>query len=277
MPQNSAREVTVSRALAMLVVNPVAAFRVLETGSLSSVGLDVPEKERDDFSSFLLRHGQAFRASVLLLRKRRMDNVLDVLSIVAKLFSEYELACYWDDYLASIPVGELRPKNPLLESIQFGRFLLGCFPPADPHSTLVAYDVARNEVLASIAADETSYDDIIHDEDHACWSPFLHPSAHAVEFQLKVGALVKMIASGIDRNKVLEAVVAQPETILFFKNWVRGGVGSLRINSAVNNVLVLLDGKYNAKELCDKAPAFRSLLKTLDAAGAIAHLAVQEK
>jgi hypothetical protein len=270
------REVTAQQALAMLVVNPAAALRVLETQSLSCVGLDVPAQERDQFTSFLVVHGRAFRASVLLLRKRRMDNVLDTLTVTKQLFSEYELACYWDDYLASLAIDAMTPKNPLLDSTSFGRFILAGLAPADPQTALVAYDVARNEVLAAVAADESQYNRILDVEDTSRWAPFVHPSTRMETFPTNVGTMVKLLASGKERNQVLEASTAQAESILFFKNWVRGGVGSLRANAAVSSALALLDGRLSAKSLADRSPAFHKLLTALDAAGAIARVAITE-
>lgn len=276
MSQNPMREVTAQQALAMLVVNPGAALRVLETQSLSCVGLYVPAEERDEFASFLAVHGRAFRASVLLLRKRRMDNVLDALTVSKQLFSEYELACYWDDYLASLPIDAMTPKNPLLDSISFGRFILAELAPADPQAALVAYDVARNEVLSAIAADESRYNRVLDAHDVSRWAPFVHPSARMETFRTNVGTMVKLLAAGKERNQVLESCIPQAESILFFKNWVRGGVGSLRANAAASSVLPLLDGRFSAKSLIDRSPAFQKLLTALDAAGAIAHVAVME-
>lgn len=276
MSLDSMREVTVQQALAMLVVNPAAALRVLDTQSLSCVGLDVPPQEHDEFASFLAVHGRAFRASVLLLRKRRMDNVLDTLTVSKQLFSEYELACYWDDYLASLPIDAMTPKNPLLDSISFGRFILAELTLADPQSALVAYDVARNEVLAAIAADENQYNRVIDAEEASQWAPFVHPAARMETFATNVGTMVKLLAAGKERNQVLEASTAQTESILFFKNWVRGGVGSLRASAAVSSAIALLDGRCSAKSLTDRYPALHKLLTALDVAGAIARVAVTE-
>lgn len=274
MAQDTLRETTIPQALAMLVVNPMAAFRVLGTGKLSSVGLAVAAGEEAAFDSFLSTHGSAFRVSVLLLRKRRMDNILDTLPVVRKLFSEYEVACYWDDYLSSLAVGESTPQNPLLESVYFGKFIQRQLPDSDIHAVLVSYDVARNEVLAAIAAQTTVY---LHASTHAGstrWAPLLHPSVRVQTFPSNVGALVRMLTAGGERNSVVGTSNNQPESILFFKNWTRGGVGSLRVNAAVEKVLPLLNGKYSADYLISQSAALQNLLNVLDNSGAIAHVIV---
>jgi hypothetical protein len=277
MSHISTRDVTAQEALARLVVNPAASLRILETRCPSSVGLDIWGKERSNLVSFLNTHGRAFRTSVLLLRKRRLDNVLETLSVTAKLFSDYELSCYWDDYLASIAIDFPSPKNPLLESIRFCCFLLNSLPPVAPQAALVAYDLARNKVIVDAAADETSYRHDSHIEDHARWAPLLHPSARAEAFSTNVGAMVKLVAQGADRNRVFEVSNGQPETILFFKNWARGGVGSLRINTATRNSLALFDGRRTAKELIDMSPALFNLLTAMSAVSAIAQVVIREK
>jgi len=45
---------------------------------------------------------------------------------------------------------------------------------------------------------------------------------------MNVGTMVKLLAVGKERNQVLEASTAKAESILFFKNWRRGGVAAWR-------------------------------------------------
>lgn len=276
MAHSPSNPVSVQQALAMLVVNPAASLRLLETRCPSSVGLEIPDQEQGELVSFLDTHGRAFRTSVLLLRKRRLDNVVDTLTVVPRVFSEYELACYWDDYLASIAIGAPSPMNPLLESIQFCRFVLDALAPNDPHSALVAYDLARNEVMAAVASDEATYRHDPRNDDPALWAPLVHPSARVEVFPTNVGAMVKLLTQGGDRNRVLATSNGQPETVLFFKNWTRGGVGSMRLNAAAKDALVLLDGRGSAQALIDECPAIASLLKAMTAAGAIARVTIRE-
>lgn len=276
MHQNITHTVTVQQALAMLVVNPAASLRLLETRDPSSVGLEMSDQTKSALISFLSTHGRAFRTSVLLLRKRRLDSVLDTLTVVSRLFSEYELACYWDDYLASIAIEERCPKNPLFESLHFCRYVLGSLSQSDPHAALMAYDLARNEVMAAIATDGVPYYHDPANEDSGRYAPFLHPSSRVEAFPTNVGVMVKMLADGISRNLVIEASTGQPEVVLFFKNWKRGGVGSLRLNAPAKKALTLLNGQRSTKDLIEEYPALTSLLSTLDAAGAVARVAIRE-
>ncbi|MCC8469110.1 hypothetical protein [Xanthomonas phaseoli] len=220
---------------------------------------------RATLNVFLESHGAAFRASVLMLRKRRLDNILDALTVTSLLFSEYELSCYWDDYLASIANQSPTPKNPLLESVAFGRFLIETLPADDPHVALVEYDVTRNGVAAAAAASRYT----LHESPERGLL-LLHPASQIVGFLVNVACLVKAVTSGMTRNAVLDAIVKVPERILFFKNWKRGGVGTLKLGSAVEKSLELFDGRYSHSELLNRHPHLSTLVASLLTAGVLA-------
>ncbi|MEG8132740.1 hypothetical protein G3N89_20115 [Xanthomonas hortorum pv. gardneri] len=261
-----ATNTTVQAALARLVVNPPAALHVLRGGCPAEFGVVLAPDTHAALNVFFESHGAAFRASVLMLRKRRLDNILDALTVTSRLFSEYELACYWDDYLASIATQAPTPKNRLLESVAFGRFVIETLPADDPHVTLVEYDVTRNGVAAAAAA-ASRY--TLHESPERGLL-LLHPASQIVGFMVNVAGLVKAVTSGMTRNAVLDAIVKGPERILFFKNWKRGGVGTLKLGSAVEKSLGLFDGRYSHAELLNRHPHLSTLVASLLTAGVLA-------
>jgi hypothetical protein len=260
-------QTTVQAALARLVVNPPAALHALRGGCPSDFGVELAPDDHRALFAFLESHGAAFRASVLMLRKRRLDNILDALTVTPRLFSEYELSCYWDDYLASVATQAPTPKNPLLESVVFGRFIIDALPADDPHTALVEYDVTRNSVAAAAAADIRRYALEASPERGAL---LLHPASQIAEFRVNVAGLVKAVASGAARNAVLDAVVREPERILFFKNWTRGGVGTLKAGAAVEGALGCFDGSRTRAQLLDRDPRLSTLIESLLSVGAVA-------
>lgn len=264
---NQTTHSTAQATLARLVVNPPAALHALRGGCPGDFGILLSPDERAELGTFLESYGQAFRASVLMLRKRRLDNILDALTVTPRLFSEYELSCYWDDYLLSVATDAPTHKNPLLESILFGRFVIQALPSGDVHSALVEYDVTRNEVAATAAADVNRYP--VHEADERV-ALFLHPAWRVAGFSINVAAMVKAVMSGRDRNAVLSSAAATPERILFFRNWKRGGVGTLKVNAAVEQSLELFDGRRPLGELLAQQPHLSGLIQSLDTAGVIA-------
>lgn len=258
---------TVQAALARLVVNPPAALHAIRGGCLTEFGVVLAPDTRAALSAFLESHGAAFRASVLMLRKRRLDNILDALTVTPRLFSEYELSCYWDDYLTSVATQAPTPKNPLLESIVFGRFVIDALPTDDPHAALVEYDVTRNAVAAAAAVDVRRYTLHASPESGAL---LLHPAAQVTGFTVNVASLVKAVTSGMTRNAVLAAASSAPERILFFKNWRRGGMGTLKVGRAVEESLGLFDGRYSHAEIIARHPQLSLLIASLLSAGVVA-------
>lgn len=264
-----ATNTTVQAALARLVVNPPAALQVLRGGCPAEFGVVLAPDTQATLNVFLESHGAAFRASVLMLRKRRLDNILDALTVTSRLFSEYELSCYWDDYLVSIANQSPTPKNPLLESVAFGRFVIETLPTDDPHVALIEYDVTRNGVAAAAAAAAAASSYTLHESSERGLL-LMHLASQIVGFMVNVACLVKAVTSGMTRNAVLDAIVKGPERILFFKNWKRGGVGTLKLGSAVEKSLELFDGRYSHAELLNRHPHLSTLVASLLTAGVLA-------
>ncbi|MBB3229155.1 hypothetical protein FHW69_003809 [Luteibacter sp. Sphag1AF] len=256
-------------ALAKLVVNPPIALRVLRDGCPESVGLFMAEADRQELVAFLDQHGPAFRMSVLLLRKRRMDNVLETLSTVSQMFSDYELACYWDDYLDTLDLHVATPKNPLLESVYFARHVLTTLPANDVHSSIVAYDLARNEVIAAVAADEAIHPVPTNAVSPSDWAPYVHPAMRSANFMHNVSAMVRMVTRGAGRNEVLQAHGKKAETIVFFKNWRKGGVGSMCATTPVVGAMSRMDGRKSAQHLESQSPGVARLIDMLADTGAV--------
>lgn len=267
--------ITAQEALAKLVVNPHATALFLKSRCPSSAGLNMTECEQRVLVEFINNHAQAFRASVLLLRKRRMDNVLEALGVISRLFSEYELACYWDDYLSLLDIHAATPKNPLLESICFARHILADLPPCDVHASLVEYEVTKNEVIARVASDESATPDVSRAEALDQWAPYVHPAIQSATFHYNVSLLVKMISGGSVRGDVLRACVRTDETLVFFKNWRKGGVGTMRASNSVFEAMIDMNGRKTAKCFIDRSDAFSGLMKSLGDLGAMLHVAAK--
>lgn len=232
-------EIGLQAALARLVTTPNVALALVATRDIGVSGLSLSPEDEQAMLQFLEQHGQQFKVSVQLLKKRRWDGIRETYAVINSLYGEYELACYWDDYLAQLRLDDRVEQNPLKESIRFGQYLEKHAALSDAHREIVRYEVHRNAAIVHYASDTRSYAaGCIPAADVGLWSDervdlFIHPCLRIEQFTVNVAELVRQFASGSERDDVLAMARPEVETCLFFKNWDKGGVGVIKASRAV--------------------------------------------
>jgi hypothetical protein len=232
-------EIGLQAALARLITTPDVALALVANRDIGASGLALSPADQAAMLQFLEQHGHQFKISVQLLKKRRWDGIRETYAVINRLYGEYELSCFWDDYLSELRLDDRIEQNPLKESIRFGEYLEAHAVLSDAHRELVRYEVHRNATIVHYASDPQSHaggriphDQLALSSDESV-ELFIHPCLRIVKFTVNVAELVKQFAAGRERNDVLAMARPGSESCLFFKNWDKGGVGVIKASPGV--------------------------------------------
>lgn len=269
--------------LAMVITNTRYALKLAEDPRKFCNKFHFNNRVSDELCNFIASNGQQFMKSSLLLKKKRFDAILETLSILAKIYSTDEIECMWDRYLTRLTLEDLVPKNPLLESTLFCETIIKYEQISDIEKNLIQYEIERNKSIVEHALENTAYKnqaiEFNHDniETHQNHKPILHPSFRISQFDMNISDIVQNVLSGTEKNKLNNIHKAQTESILFCKNWSKGGILSIKLSNELLEAIKLISNSTSTKAYVDNVAMtlkktdldIKKLLTTLKNSGVI--------
>lgn len=233
----------IQTVLAILITNscmvenlPLEANKILNRFRLKL-------KDKNELKLFFKKHHKQFIASSLLLKKKRWDDIQNSLHLIRKIFEKSNLDDFFEKYLRQIHYRESVPKNPLVESVIFCKYLIesGCCKDS-VKTEIINYEILRNSVIINFISDDTKY---IH---HHLMTEqlgnldlnrnvfFIHPSAKIAHFNFNVSAYVQEIANEEKVLKFKTEYISEIQSLLFYKNWIKGGASVIKLNKLIEKI-----------------------------------------
>lgn len=221
---------TLSSVLAKLVTNPSYVEKNIHNVSTLLADFDISSHDNALLKDFFREYGKQFLASTRLLKKRRWDNIKQSLQLLTLVLSSEKLNTLWEAYTQNIGLQDEVPKNPLIESTRFCEYLLAHGSLTAIENALITYELIRNQTIVNFSMDFTDY---------AAEKSFkaIHPCYVVKSFECNISALVKATNQGQKSEHLSSIYQPIPETILFYKNWKKDGVASLKINPYVEQFI----------------------------------------
>lgn len=243
MEINSQKSPSIQTIMAMLITNKRYALKAFENPKKFINRYQVSEKISNEFVLFINNFGAKFISSSLLLNKKRFDGVLSTLTVINKLFSISQLEMIWERYLTTIEIEEEVPKNPLLESIRFCDYI-NDFEKIDAiQKNIIEYEAIRNQAIIDHSFHGAAYSqlsmefNILDQEGMKKIKGFIHPCSQIKEFNCNVSELIQRIANGCTKEDLEKSYKKSNEKMLFCKNWIKGGILSVKISEVILNAI----------------------------------------
>lgn len=255
----------IQKALAALITNPLYALNFEELNEQIGEQLQLSTQEMEELFKFYKINNHRFTASSKILSKNRWDNVKQSLPIICKFISRGKLDEIWHQHLYKKNLDLLTPKNPLMESLVFCKYLLQSKNLSDQERQIVKYEYIRNEVTYS---HHERFDiniprriDITSDSNFAAYAIYFDKSYQVHEFELDLFMLLRK-----------QELVYEKTKILFFKNLTKEGVGSIKLNDKISLIMELAVYRKNVSEIMNSLAVssreiFINLLKQLTDCG----------
>jgi hypothetical protein len=224
---------TVQSVLAKLITTPAHTVCDMNNSEKLLSPFNLSENDKKLLIQFFENYGEKFRASTILLRKRRWDNIKQSLQLVTKIFKFHPLEQYWDAYLKQLTYFNKTPKNPLIESVQFCEFLLTLNDLPVVYYPLIEYEKTRNQTIINYSLDFNDYKNNNK-------NILIHPCYIIKDFNCNISELVKLILLENLPQSLEKTYALSNESILFYKNWRKGGVATLKITPVIKNFIFLI-------------------------------------
>ncbi len=255
------REHNIQRALAALITNPHFALNFAEFKGQITEKLQLTAQEENDLSRFYADYNHKFCASTKILSKNRWDNVKQSLPVMCKYIPENKLDKIWRQHLYRTEFDLLTPKNPLLESIVFGEYALQSSELSQHEKQIARYEYLRNKVTFEHHEKFNIYIPkrvgLWEDFDFFNLAIYIDSSCQVHDFESDLFSFMRK-----------QELVNEKTKIFFFKNLIKEGVGSIKLNSKISLILDMAAAKTNlaAIEKSLEMPSrksFVSLIKQL--------------
>lgn len=191
--------------------------------------LHIEKDIKKQLLKFFKENGTRFLASARILKKRRRDNIYNNMPIVTQYFDHNLLDEQWDNYLLHLVSDNVSsPQNPLIESIHFIRYIEQkisyLFSTTVVAAEVLKYERIRNEVIIGYS----QFQDVNY---------IIHPSFSAGEFSSGGLEVIKSSITPELNNKNSSLDTQSVYLILFFKNWIKGGVTTAKIAHRLYEIL----------------------------------------
>ncbi|MDP1574324.1 MAG: hypothetical protein Q8L78_05285 [Coxiellaceae bacterium] len=254
MEINNQKSASIQTIMAMLITNKRYVLKALENPKKFINQYQVSEKTSDEFITFINNYGSKFISSALLLNKKRFDSVISALTVINKLFSISQLEMIWERYLTTIEIDEEVPKNPLLESIRFCQYVNDFEKIDEIQRNLIEYETIRNQVIIDHSLHNVGYSQLSAEfntaipEEAKKIKGFIHPCAQIKEFSCNISELIQALANDSSKEDLKRVYKGSNEKMLFCKNWIKGGILSVKISEVILNAIAIL---HSSKTLPD--------------------------
>lgn len=189
---------------------------------------------------FIQSDGQKMYASALLMEEKRWREVLLCIKYTAMVISNEQLRLYWRRYLEQFGLTSRIPASPILESIQFLTFILALQPDYLIASSVLTYELFRNDVLSfeyEISKINTVVDISMIKERLIEYRAIFNPSVKLKHFDYSVSKILEDLRKGgINKNI---SNYRHDEVIIFHKSIDTDSVRSIRLEK--KSYLILLN------------------------------------
>lgn len=250
--------VSTQSLLAMLVTNARYALKLAEDPVKFCRKYKFNEAITIELADFMKTYGQQFMKSALLLKKKRFDSILEALPILMKIYGEECIENMWERYLTTLSLNDIVPKNPLSESIIFCTYILEFEKTTSIEKNLVKYEISRNQSILDHGLENKKYKrqavelDFDTQTDFFSHKPIIHPSFKLVTFKINISSLVQSVLNGKNTADLESIAVQSNETILFSKNWIKGGILSIKLTNDLHEIIKILSTALSTADFIRK-------------------------
>lgn len=206
------------------------------------------------FIQFMEEYGSQFVASSLILRRKRYLDVITALDLLSHLYSEIQLEKFWNRYMSNFELNDAVPKNPLMESVVFCQYLLKNEKISETEYELISYECIQNQTTIEYGLHEQGYshlklspNDVNFFDSEEIFLLF-HPCMKIHIFKCNISELIKAVKKDQSLDQITEQFKNCEENIVFYKNWHKGVMTSVKISETLKNIIGYIKYSNNSKQ-----------------------------